>query len=169
MSQQWTRSAGLEEIARFMSKYSTSLVFIEMYGGFAADYSQDMKFIARKHGLPLAYDKGGGLLKFKNAYQAGAKNSRFGALADRAKQDEFLIAPTVPQEFLEMFLAQARNWRALPGGRNSNRFDDVADAVAWSTDSALQQFAPAPEFSDWMDLEAMDEQPMERRSRYCSW
>ncbi len=168
-SQEWTRSQGLEEIARFMGKYSTGLVYIESYGGIMADYAQDMQQTARRHGLPLTHDMKGGLLKFSGQYQKGAKNARFGALADRARNDEFLIGPNVPQAFLEMFLEQARNWRALPGGRNTNRYDDCADAVSWSTDSALQQYAPAPDYSDPFfdeDFDLPDPEPT--RSRYCA-
>ena len=162
-SKQWGRSAGLDEICRLMSKWSTNKVGVEAYGGLQVDYEKDMREAVKRNGV-----NGLNWIKFKNSYQSGAKNVRFEALADLAKVERFYIAECCPESFRDKFLDQCRGWRPLQKGRNTNKFDDCADVVSRSTDSALQEFTAQVVMNvhDFFGENDGEDYP-QARSRYC--
>jgi len=145
-SRDWTIDAGLTEVARLMRHWRTAKHAIESYGETSNIYPDEMRKIARREGVaysPVELSRGSG--------RAGRKNMLFAALADRAGRDEFLIADTVPAGFLKVFLDGAREWRNLPGGRNSLRFDDVPNVVSFACDPAIQLLTPRaePSAEEW--------------------
>jgi len=163
-SKTWGRSAGLDEICRFMNKWSSNKVGIECYGGLQVDYEQDTREAVKRNGV-----NGLNWIKFKNSYQSGAKNVRFEALSDLARDERFYICESCPPEFVEKLLGQNRGWRPLPKGRNTNKFDDLGDVVARLTDSALQEFSPSVEMMADEFLDQWDDDEAPRRSRYCAY
>ena len=169
-SKGWTKAEGLDEACRLMKVWNTNKFFNEAYGGLIADYSEEMKKAARRNGVPLYLDKGQ-LPQFKSNYGKGAKNDRFGNLCSWAKQLRFYICgETVPEAELEKFLTQARGWLPMPNGRNTLRFDDVADVVSRITDPALQMFSPhetarIDPIVKWLKRNEQLEE--NRRSMYC--
>jgi hypothetical protein len=139
-SKEWDTDEGLDTICSFVQRYPGSRVYIEAYGGLAGDYEHQMRNAARRNGIRYRP------VTFKGAYQAKAKNLRFARLADRARQDEFLICKSCPVDFLDRFLEQARNWRPLEGSRNSLKYDDCADVVSMATMKAIEEYSPRPGF-----------------------
>ena len=139
-SRTWATSEGFDEGARLGKKWGTTLYGVEDYGGLTADYEEQMRAAVRRMGgrgcryIPL------------RGNQANRKNHAFAALAGEASEQRFLIADSVPPEYLERFLEQVRNWRDLPGGRNTNKHDDEADITARSCDATLSEFTPSAFF-----------------------
>ena len=172
-SKEWTQSEGLDEACRLMRKWGTNKFFNEAYGGLIANYTDEAIKASRRNGVPLYLDKNAQLPAFDASYAKGAKNQRFSKLSGWAKTQRFYICgETVPPDELEKFLGQARTWLPLPNGRNSNRFDDSADAVSRITDPALQRFAPIVQeapmspFMDEMDPDGDWSEESSYRSRY---
>jgi len=96
------------------------------------------------------------------------KNLQFASLASKASRGEFLIADSVPDSFLAVFLEQARGWRAI-GNRNTLRFDDAANVVSFSCDPALERFAPMPAAGAFgFESEFEEAWEMPARSRYLA-
>jgi hypothetical protein len=158
-SRDWGRDEGFEQICRLMKKWATPYVALESTGQAIALYEDDLRQSARKVGTPYTF------VKLANTYKG--KNVQFRGLADKALRDEFLICETVPPDFLRTFLDQAREWRPLSSGRNSLKYDDVANCVSFSVDPALQEYAPQPMLRDPFD--ALDEEleGSVAYSRYC--
>ena len=174
-SKEWTKSAGLDEACRLMRKWNTNKFFNEAYGGLIADYTEEMRKAARRNGVPLYLDVKGQLPSFKASYGKGAKNQRFSSLCDWAKTGRFYICgETVPEGELEKFLSQARTWLPLPNGRNTNRYDDSADAVSRITDPALQEYSPKAAFAQdddyaWSPYKKQGEDQPLRGSRHVRY
>ena len=86
----------------------------------------------------------------------------------RAAQEEFYICESCPDEVVEKFLFQARNWRPVAIGKNTLRNDDCADVVSYATDPSLEEYIPSSQMiQDELEEEAEYEQE-EPRSRYCA-
>lgn len=163
-SRGWSTDQGFTEMARLQRKWGASHSAIEKTGQAVAFYTEDMRRVARREGVPF------NPVDLSMTYKG--KNVQFKALADKAAQDEFLICETVPEQELDLFLQQARQWRPLPGGRNSLKFDDHANVVSFATDPAWSKFAPQPHGLDGMNgpfglQKAREDEPL-RRSRYCA-
>lgn len=133
-SQGWDTDDGFSEMCRLLIKWRARYYAIEKTGQAVAFYTADMLRIARQMGVSAR------AIDLTMTYKG--KNIQFKALADRAKMDELLIAETVPKDFLDPFLQQARDWRPLPGGRNTNKFDDHANVVSFATDPVFLKYAP---------------------------
>lgn len=151
-SQHWSTSQGLEECCRLMTRWNTNLLFNEYYGGLGADYSDRIRDAALRTGASVYLETDGRLPRFVDSHASGAKNSRIELLCDSAKNGEFEICETCPDEFVEGdgnrvgLMPQVRKFRPIgKKGRNVLRFDDHADVVARATDRGLRVFAPQPE------------------------
>lgn len=175
-SQDWSTGQGLDEACRLMSKWGTNLFFNESYGGLGADYSERMFERAKLANVSVYRNKKGKLPRFNDSHASGAKNHRFEALCDAAREANVLICETVPEDFLHGdgdktgALTQARQWRALHRGRNTLRFDDDADVWSRCTDSALQEFAPKPDMTGWDPFDVEDEDGHEQqRTKYLGF
>lgn len=179
-SRDWTPRAGLDAAAQLMSTWGTNLFFNESYGGLGADYTEEMIRVCDEKGITRPHlekvGKAWKLPKFDDSHASGAKNLRFESLCDWMRRGDFLICESVPDAFLHGdgdkvgLLPQGRNWRALPKGRNTLKWDDDADVTARCTDTALRRFAPKPSsllMGGWnpLDVEEQDMDP--GRSRYC--
>ena len=162
-SKEWGMLGGMDEVCRYMTKWSSNKVGIEVYGGLSADYEEAMRQAVRRNGV-----NGLTWIKFKNSYASGAKNVRFAALADLAREQRFYIYEGCPEEFVTKFLDQARGWRPLPKGRNTNKFDDVGDVTARATDAALQLYRPAQVASSYPWGEPEDDD-LVNGSRHVRW
>ena len=158
-SREWSKDEGFDEICRLAKKWGTPLVGMESTGQAIALYMEDLRRAARKMGC--SYHP----VRLLHTYRG--KNQYFASLTSRAKSDEFLIADSVPPDFLDEFLEQARHWRPLGPGKNGLKYDDVANAVSFATDTGLQEYAPKVEMFDPFDEMYEDEQP-QMRSRYCA-
>jgi hypothetical protein len=134
LSQGWDHDEGFARLCQMQRRWSAPKLAYEAVGQAIALYDETHRRIARREGVPHHR------IELEGTYRG--KNARFGALASRAKNDEFLIADTVPGDFLEVFLEQARTWRPLPNGRNGLRFDDAADVVSMATDPAFSSYYP---------------------------
>lgn len=171
-SLEWDYVDGANEAARLMKKYRTPYFISES----PKEHHQYMSAACLRIGHSMVRDPQNGPLKFEDYNKADGKNTRFSALADRGKHQEFWIcSETCPDEFLyddgehSGFLTQARKWRKIAQGKNSLRFDDDADVVARATDAALLKFAPTPDIQ--LAIEDMNDEDHENygyRSRYCS-
>ena len=140
-SKEWTPDAGEDEICRYAQRYPGAWVYNESYGGLQADREHSLRKSARRNGVRLK------ILPFKGAYQSKAKNLRIAKLAEKAENGEFLICDSVPKDFVEEFLGQARLFRPLPLGRNNLRHDDVLDVCSFVTLSCVEQHAPREDLS----------------------
>ena len=72
---------------------------------------------------------------------------------------------TCDPEFLAMFLNQVRNW----AGKDSIKYDDALDVVAYCDDEALMEelHLGAPAVDLWQRMTQQQTPPPPRRSRYC--
>jgi hypothetical protein len=162
-SKQWTITMGMDVACDFMKFYNTPYCMHEAYGGLTPIYDGAMKTAVRTNGV--RYSK----VEMTGANRTRAKNTRFGALAAMAAVDEFFISEKCSREFKEKFLEQCRNWKPLPGGRNSNKFDDCADVVSMITNSGIQakvHKGPRPT-TVWNPVGHEDDEEYQPRSRYC--
>ncbi len=160
-SREWTMSEGFDQGAQLAKKYGTNIFGVEEYGGISADYETECWKAAQRCGV-----NGFRYVALKGN-QANRKNVTFGILASEAEAGRFFIYEKCPTDYSDLFLAQARNWRDLPGGRNTNAFDDEADITARSTNTELDEFSPMAQI--WVDpLESdWDEEEGLTFSKFC--
>lgn len=128
-SKNWTLEQGFEHMCQFQRKWSAKYTANEATGQAIALFDGVHRQIARNEGVSHRP------IKLSQTYRG--KNIQFAALAAKAQQDEFLISKSVPPEFLEKFLEQARGWRPIGTGKNSLRFDDCANVVSFACDPAI--------------------------------
>lgn len=131
-SRSWTLDEGLQRGCQLQKRWRCSKVAVESVGSPGKIYQDRLRVIAREEGVKYQ------AVELTQTYKG--KNLRFGALCSRAKADEFLICETVPAEFLDEFLRQAREWRPLESGGNALKYDDCADVVSFATDPALDAY-----------------------------
>jgi len=138
-SKEWAPEAGDDAICELLRQYPGAMFFEEYYGFSNSERQVSMRRAARRNGVKLRW------VEFKGSYRASGKNVRFAELANKAKNDEFLICDSCPKDFLEKFLGQARQWRPM-GKKNSLRYDDCADVVAMATMDCVISRAPQAQF-----------------------
>jgi hypothetical protein len=136
MSREWDVDAGFDEVCRLKRIYGCAHHAIEGTGQAIALYSKSMDQAARRCGVPNVS------LELEGTYRGNAKNIYFAALASAAASGEFMISDGCSREFLDMFLAQAREWRPLESGGNGLRYDDCANAVSFATDAIFSSHMP---------------------------
>ena len=141
-SKEWTPDVGEDEICRYAQRYPGAWVYNEAYGGLQADREHSLRRSARRNGVKLK------ILPFKGAYQSKAKNLRIAKLAEKGENGEFLMCDSVPKDFLEKFLGQARLFRPLPLGRNNLPHDDVLDVCAFVTLECVATHSPKIDHAD---------------------
>ncbi len=109
--------------------------------------------------------------RLKSTYNARAKCMYIGALADRAKQSEFLICESVPAPMKEKFLSQMRGFMPLPDGRTGIPFDDLCNAVSFGTDPYFRTKYQAvdEDFSEWSPYRSAEKEENMNGSRYVQW
>lgn len=147
-SRNWGVDEGFERAILMAKKWKTPHIAPEKTGQAVAFYEKSVTQAARKLGAACH------VLDMEQTYSG--KNMLFGALCDRAKIGEFLVADSCPPEFLFgeegdsdnphplSFFFQARSWRVV-GKKNSLRLDDRANVVSMACDSAFGRIAPYPE------------------------
>ena len=162
-SQSWTVDSGLTEICRLQRKWGTPYFAIERFGEGVAYYQSEHRRIARREAVRHA--------PLDLTLSRRSKNEKFGALADAASMDEFLICETVPRDIMEVFLEQARLWRPLPNGKNSLEYDDLANCVSFSVDPVFLSYVPreTPEAEEWSPYRKNREEIATGGSRWVSW
>jgi len=136
MSREWDVDQGFDEICRLKRVHGASHHAIEGTGQAIALYQKSMDQSARRNGVPNMS------LELEGTYRGNAKNIYFAALASAANSGEFVISDGCSREFLDMFLAQAREWRPLETGGNGLRYDDCANVVSFATDAIFAKFMP---------------------------
>ena len=162
-SKSWEPAAGWEEICRQKRRWETPNCAVEKAGMATSFYLADLRDISRQEGVRHR--------EYDLTMTSKGKNIQFANLAEKARRGEFLIADSVPNEFLKEFLEQCRGWRPLPGGRNSLRHDDRANVVSFACDPVFRSYAPqvmneeAPSFNPFKRPEAA---PM-RGARWVQW
>lgn len=166
-SRQWTIDDGLRRGCQMQRRWGARRVGIESVGMSTNVYEGTpehpgrMRIIAREEGVKYTPVDLRSSLK--------GKNTRFGALCSRAKADEFLICQeTINPEMLEKFLHQAREWRPLPTGRNSLKYDDLADVVSYCADPAIDVYEVDEEVPQWGPYH-QPEQETERGTLHVRW
>lgn len=147
-SKRWDLDQGYAEIFAMIRKWTNAGGAVarlaeESTGQAIALYEKTRREAARKAGIRyIPIDLAG-------TYEGSAKKVYFGALVSKAKQDEFLIADSVPSDFLspedhEGFLYQCRMCVFYPNGRNNLRLDDRMNVVSFATDPAVKNLSPSP-------------------------
>jgi hypothetical protein len=107
--------------------------------------------------------------KLEQTYNANAKNSYMTALCDRAKNNEFLICKSVPQEMVDELLKQARGFMPLPDGRTGIPFDDLFNALAFITDPYFgKRYQKVGEDFAWSPYKQPEAEALSG-SRYVRW
>lgn len=162
-SKEWEPEAGWTEVCRQKRRWDTPYCSIEQTGQAVAFYSQDIEKVSRREGVrhsPIDLT-----LTYKG------KNQYFAKLAEKARQGEFLIADSVPEEFLEGFLYQCREWRPMPGGKNSLKLDDRANVVSFGCDPCFSRYARSilPERDDSLSPYRRQEEPEYGGTRHVAW
>lgn len=168
----WSASEGAYAAARMMLKYGATKFFSEN----PKEHHAYMLSACLTENVRMTRARDGGPLTFNDYNRSDGKNSRMIALADRAKNMEFWICmDTCRPDFLHGdgvhtgFLTQMRKFRKVGRGKNNLRFDDDADVVARSLDTALLEFTPKPHiieslkpYSPFRDNEADERDEYER-------
>lgn len=151
-SKEWDVDAGFDVICDLKRKWHANKHAVEATGQAIALYEHTHRQASRRAGVPFAP------VKLEGTYRGQAKNAYFSALASLAKNDEFLIcAESCDKDFLDTFLAQAREWRPQDNGGNSLRYDDCANVVSFGTDPAVTGLAPVvPEDHTWSPFQRLD-------------
>jgi hypothetical protein len=132
-SKEWEPDQGWSEVCRQKRVWDTPYCSIEKTGQAVAFYTDTLARVSRTMGVrhsPIDLT-----LTYKG------KNQYFARLAEKARNGEFIIADSCPEAFVEQFLAQCREWRALPGGRNNLKLDDRANCVSFATDPCFAGYA----------------------------
>jgi len=142
-SQDWDYTEGFAEMARLQKRWHANGIGVEAkHQQFRDMILDNLRAACRAAGArynPIQLES-----------TTKGKNARFALLAARASQDEFLICDSVPKGFLDRFLAQAREYRALGAGKNSLQYDDDVDVVSYACDPSLSnRFAPVVAEEDW--------------------
>ena len=165
MSQEWTLDEGMKECRRLMRKWKCRVVGIEearahgqnagLFGLRLIDICKKSPYYERLKPKPVTF----------KGTQKG-KSPRIHDLAALAKLRDFMINSddNMNPEFLSMFLTQARNW----SGKNSIKFDDCIDSVAYLEDAAIKEaiVIGKPVIDDLTEVRPAISSNS-RRSRYC--
>jgi hypothetical protein len=106
--------------------------------------------------------------RLRATYNAGAKVSYIGALADRAKAHEVVVCDSFPLR--DEFFGQMRAFMPMSDGRTGIPFDDLVNAVAFATDPYFRNRyqAVSDEWSFSPFKSQVDERP-ESGTRYVRW
>lgn len=133
-SRSWGPNEGFEAAARMGRRWNCEVLAWEGVGTSIASFERDSKLAIMKTRANMESIQLSGTNRGKNEY--------FGALCELAKYGQFLISETVPQEFIDDFLFQCRNWMVMLTGESSLRFDDHANVVSMIVDPALEKYIP---------------------------
>lgn len=173
MSQEWGLDEGLNDIKRLMRKWRAKIVGIEEplgHGGIGF-YARSLKDKFGERDQIRGY-------RVRPVKFASTQKGKYPRIMDLAAMagmtDEegdsdplFLIcADTCNPLFLQMFLGQARTW----AGKDSIKYDDCLDVVAYSDDPALMEVVRLGNvMTSVMDeMKSTMSAPPLRRSRHCS-
>ena len=109
-------------------------------------------------------------VKLENTYQGMAKKMYFGALCSKAKNDEVLLADSIPESFKEGLLDQLRRCIFFEGGRNNLKLDDRMNVFSFCTDPGLRNNAPdaGPEVQ-WSPFTKPPEDDFIGGTRHVRW
>lgn len=165
-SKTWDVDEGFDQICQLKRKWHVNKHAVEATGQAIALYEHSHRQAARRSGVAFAP------VKLSGTYRGQAKNAYFSALASLAKNDEFLIcAESCDKDFLDMFLAQAREWRPLDNGGNGLRYDDCANVVSFATDPEVMSLAPVvDEQFTWSPFQRVEKgDDMEYGARHVRW
>ena len=161
-SREWTVDEGLRRGCQMQKRWGARRVGIEQVGQAGNMYTERLRVIAREEGVKYTP------VELKSSMKN--KNNRFAALCSRAQADEFLICQeTIVPVMLEDFLKQAREWRPLPTGRNSLKYDDLADVVAYSCDPAVDVYTVDEKVEEWSPYREPERDQMSQGGRYVRW
>jgi len=164
-SKEWDLHTGYRRIFSMMRKWGCSRLAEEATGQAIALYESTRRMVAREEGAKYHP------IKLAGTYRGQAKKVYFGALCSKAKEDEFLIASSVPEGMLERFLDQCRHCVFLGDGfRNNLKLDDLMNVVSFCTDPEVVRLAPViSEEKEWSPFSRdLDELPT-NGSRYVAW
>ncbi len=162
-SKDWDLDEGYIRCFELMRKWGCRRLVDETVGQAVAAFDKRKRELARQEGVKYTP------IDLQGTYRGGGKNAYFATLCSRARSDEFLISESCPARFLDAFLSQSRNWLPLPGGRNSLRYDDIANVVSFATDPALGYGAEEPTLIELTPFTRMEQKPQHEGSRYVQW
>lgn len=164
-SKEWDLHTGYRKIFQMMRKWGCSRLAEEATGQAIALYEATRREIAREEGAKYR------AVKLAGTYRGQAKKTYFAALCSKAKEDEFLIADSVPKIELDLFLEQVRNCVFVGDGfRNNLKLDDRMNVVSFVTDPEIARLAPviAPE-KEWSPFLKKEDDLPQHGSRYVRW
>lgn len=163
-SKAWDLNEGYRRIFTLMRKWGCSRLAEEQTGQAIALYEKTRRDVARTEGARYQ------AVKLENTYQGQAKKMYFGALCSKAKNDEVLIADSLPESFKEGLMDQLRRCIFFEGGRNNLKLDDRMNVFSFCTDPALRNNAPdvAPD-KEWSPFTKPPREDELGGSRYIQW
>jgi hypothetical protein len=161
-SKEWEPDQGWAEVCRQKRTWETPYCSIEKTGQAVAFYTDTLSKVSRTMGVRHAP------IDLTLTYKG--KNQYFARLAEKARNGEFIIADSCPEAFVEQFLAQCRDWRALPGGRNNLKLDDRANCVSFATDPCFAGYARQvlPDVA-WSPFKQAEGEEWTNGSRHVRW
>jgi len=162
-SKDWDIDAGYIRAFEMMRKWGARRLADETTGQAIAAFDKRKRELARSEGVRYTP------IDLEGTYRGGGKNAYFAVLCSRARADEFLISDSVPQKFLDKFFDQARNWMPMHGGKNSLRYDDVANVVSFATDPALGYGAEEPSLIELSPYRKPEQDEPTHGNRYVRW
>lgn len=164
-SKDWDLREGYRRIFAMMRKWGCSRLAEEQTGQAIALYEDTRRAVAREEGAKYR------AVKLAGTYRGQAKKTYFAALCSKAKDDEFLIAETVPPDELDPFIEQCRNCVFLGDGfRNNLKLDDRMNVVSFLTDPEVARLTPLiEEEKSWSPFSRNEPELESTGSRYVRW
>ena len=173
-SRDWGLSEGMDRSVKLAMKWhakegyaehTSSPVYLEEF----IRSSRELGWKAHIIGSRRQYDAED---RLRYTYNAQAKCSYLSTLADRAKNNEFIICQSVPKDLVDIFLSQMRGFMPLPDGRTGIPFDDMANAISFAVDPYFSTRYPvvSEEFTPRFDPLGDDgtDQRYETRTRHSA-
>lgn len=165
-SKDWDLSSGFDAQYQLAKKWGATHGSYEAGGQVVAIYEAEWRKARDRSGKRMSF------VGLEGQRRADAKNVYFAALCSMLDNGELAIcAESCDRDFLDAFLAQVREWRPMPGGKNGLRFDDCGNVASMVTDPAIRRLAPAVDpiiLTVWEGMEEADQASSPARSRYCA-
>jgi hypothetical protein len=143
-SKEWGLDEGMDNLVKMAMRWKANEGYVEttstpVYAERFIRSARDLGWKGYIVGSRREYDPKD---RLEQTYNSNAKVAYLTVLCDRAKGAEFIICESVPQGLVDTFLSQARGFMPLPDGRTGIPFDDLINALAFSTDPYFRMRYP---------------------------
>lgn len=165
-SKEWDLDTGYRRIFAMMRKWGCTRLAEEATGQAIAVYEKQRRETAREEGA--RYHP----VKLAGTYKGQAKKVYFAAFCAKAKNDEVLIADSVPTAFLDGMLDQLRNCVFVGDGfRNNLKLDDRMNVASFVTDPEVARISPLiEEAKAWSPYLSQEKEPeYSYETRHIRW